>query len=125
MAIEHVILVGHCGFDSRGLMAFIKEVNRGGDVKITRVNKQKGLAEYRNEQSLWLINRVLDGRFDAGDGLEMIKLEAQEAGGHRLMLITNYEDWLDAAQKAGGLEGFGKSEVGTSQAGEILKRAMR
>ena len=122
MAILHVVLVGHCGFDSGNLISFVEGIN--GDVEVTRVNDECELGRFRNGESLWLINRVLEGPFEAGDGLEMVENEAGKEGGPRVMLITNYEDWLANSVKAGGVAGFGKSAVGGADAAACLKAAM-
>ncbi len=122
MAILHVVLVGHCGFDSGNLVSFVEGVD--SDVKVTRVNDESELGHFRNGESLWLINRVLEGGFNASDGLEMVETEAGKDGGPRVMLITNYEDWLANSVKAGAVAGFGKSAVGSAEAAVCLKSAM-
>lgn len=63
--------------------------------------------------SLLLINRVLDGRFEASNGIDLIKhLKAKNADS-KLILISNYADAQQSAEDAGALKGFGKSDVGS------------
>ena len=111
MPINHVALVGHCGFDSGSLTRFAKEV--APQAEVTRVNDQQALDTLANADTLLLVNRVLDGRFDAGgSGIELIKSIAKQENSPATMLVSNYTDAQEEAEAAGALPGFGKSQVG-------------
>lgn len=115
-----VLLVGHCGFDSGGLTAAAKEALPGAAV--VRVNSQADLDAKRGAGAVLLVNRVLDGRFDASDGIDLIGKEAAK-GAVKALLVSNFAESQTEAEAAGGLKGFGKKDVGTPVAIERIRSA--
>lgn len=76
------------------------------------MNDQAELDQLIGPDTLLLVNRVLDGRFDVGgSGIELIRQIAAQAGPIPLMLISNYKDAQQQAEEAGALPGFGKSQI--------------
>ena len=116
-----VLLVGHCGFDSGGLTAAAKKALPGATVE--RVNSQDALNAKRGDGVVLLVNRKLDGRFDAADGIGLIREEAQK-GGVKPLLVSNYAQSQKEAEEAGALPGFGKDDVGTPVAVEKIRGAV-
>ena len=111
MPITRVALVGHCGFDSGSLSRFASEALPG--VEVVRINDQASLDEAISPQTLLLVNRLLDGRFDVGgSGIELIREIAASNDAVPTMLVSNFEEFQREAQAAGALPGFGKSQVG-------------
>ena len=112
MPITRIALVGHCGFDSGSLSRFASDA--APDAEVVRINDQKSLDKVANADSLLLVNRVLDGRFNVGgSGIELIKTLAGQAEAPPTMLVSNYADAQEQAVAAGALPGFGKSDVGS------------
>jgi len=101
-------LVGHCGFDSSGLTKAVKSA-MGDSAKIVSIKSDEAIKE--ESCDLLLVNRVLDGRFSAADGIGLIKEHADSGRSGRAMLISNFEDAQAAAVEAGGVLGFGKREM--------------
>ena len=123
MPIQRVALVGHCGFDSGSLSRFAKSF--APDAEVVRVNDQKALDKVAGQGTLLLVNRVLDGRFNAGgSGIALIKTIAGQADACPTMLISNYEDAQEEAVSAGALPGFGKSQVGDPATQQRLAAAI-
>ncbi|MEM1108921.1 MAG: hypothetical protein AAGH99_09555 [Planctomycetota bacterium] len=114
----HVALVGHCGFDGASLKRLAQSALPNAEV--VAVNHQKDLDRVAHRHSLLLINRVLDGRFDAQSSLEMIEQLAAREDAPKMMLISNYPDAQAEAEAAGALPGFGKSDVGRPDVAERL-----
>ena len=113
MPINHVALVGHCGFDSGSLTRFAKEV--APQAEVTRVNDQQALDTLANADTLLLVNRVLDGAFGVGgSGLDLIRTLSDGESAPPMMLVSNYEDAQQEAIDAGALRGFGKSHIADS-----------
>ena len=111
MPITRIALVGHCGFDSGSLSRFASEA--APDAQVVRINDQRALDEVAGAETLMLVNRVLDGRFDVGgSGIALIKAIAGQPDASPAMLVSNYEDAQREAVAAGALPGFGKSDVG-------------
>ena len=111
MPIQRIALVGHCGFDSGSLTRFASAV--APDAQVVRVNDQRSLDELIAPETLLLVNRVLDGRFDAGgSGVALIRDASSKDDAGPAMLVSNYEDAQQEAEAAGALPGFGKSQVG-------------
>lgn len=117
--ITHVALVGHCGFDSSSLTRLAQSALP--EAKIVKINTQQGLDEIAHAQSLLLINRVLDGRFDARSSLAMIQELARRDEAPAMMLISNYPDAQAEAQAAGALPGFGKNDLSNPDVAQRLR----
>ncbi len=117
-----VVLVGHCGFDSPGLTRLVQ--NLAPNVHVVRCNRAQDLDAYRRPDALWLINRVLDGRFDTASGLELIAQTTSAPDAPAVMLVSNYPDAQAEAESAGALPGFGKSQAHTPQTRERLTDAL-
>ena len=123
MPINHVALVGHCGFDSGSLTRFAKEI--APEAEVTRVNDQQALDTLANADTLLLVNRVLDGRFDAGgSGIALIKSINEQENSPATMLVSNYADAQEEAEAAGALPGFGKSQVGDPSTRQRIAEAI-
>jgi len=123
LAVSHVVLVGHCGFDSPGLSRWAEQVLPG--VEVVRVNKQAGLSSHLHGRSLLLINRVPDGRFDHGTSLDMIEAYSSQDDPPRMMLVSNYEDAQAEAVAAGAHPGVGKNDLNSPDANQRLLDAAR
>lgn len=123
MPIQRVALIGHCGFDSGSLTRFAQDIAPGAEV--VRVNDQKTLNDISNSQTLMLVNRVLDGRFDVGgSGIALIESIAKSDKASPTMLVSNFEDAQQAAEAAGALPGFGKSQIADAAVRERVAMAI-
>ena len=118
--IQHVVLVGHCGFDSGQLRRAVQTALP--DAAIHSVNSDDELQSHLEADRLLLVNRALDGDFAAADGIGLIHALPREDG-PRAMLISNYADAQASAKAAGACEGFGKNDLGTSTAAKRLTQA--
>ena len=141
---DTVLLVGHCGPDAWMLRSMVQRVLP--EVRVQVVNTVRELDEHAQRSKVWLVNRVLDGHFDADTGVELIERtigsdrfgsvvtapadveepdaeDAAGAGGIALMLISDYPDAQRAARDVGAFPGFGKSAVNSERAMQRLRRA--
>lgn len=116
--INKVLLVGHCGFDSGSLTHLVSDTM---GIKAVRVNSDAALKKQADASTLLLINRVLDGDFQAGDGVALVEEIASQSDAPKMMVITNYPDVQQKAQAAGALEGFGKNDMGDAGVSQRLK----
>ncbi len=119
--VRVVLLVGHCGFDESSLARAV--AGALPDIDILSAAGRQDLDQHANPGSLWLINRVLDGRFKARSGVELIALYAQNEQGPRMMLISNYADAQADAVQVGALPGFGKQALRSPETVDKLKAA--
>lgn len=117
--INAVVLVGHCGFDQSSITRAVSAALPGCTIK--SVNDSSSLDGYTGPDSLLLINRVLDGRFATGSGIDLIADLASHDAPPKMMLISNYPDAQAQAVQAGALPGFGKNELGTPETTGKLK----
>jgi two-component system, chemotaxis family, chemotaxis protein CheY len=117
-------LVGHCGPDSYMLRSAVKYAVADSDVQMLN---DDGALDRALEAgaALLLINRVLDGAFDHGQGVELVKKLKESHPGVRTMLVSNFADAQAAAVAAGALEGFGKSEIGSAKMKQRLADAFK
>jgi len=107
--IEKIVLVGHCTPDNYMLKSTV--ARHTPDVDIQIVNDQSKLDEHADAKALLLVNRVLDGSFDAQDGIDLIKKHTGKDNAPTALLISNYDEYQEKAKQAGAVEGFGKSEL--------------
>lgn len=118
-----VLDVGNCAPDFASMRNLIEsnydarlEQAHGPDDTLERLR--------RGGVDLVLINRKLDR--DYSDGIEIIKqIKADERlAGIPVMLITNYADQQDAAEKLGACRGFGKLEYAKAATRDKLSRIL-
>jgi len=117
--IKKVVLVGHCTPDTYMLKSTVARHTPG--VAIEAVNDQAKLDQHADSESLLLVNRVLDGDFDAEDGIELIKKQTGKDNAPTAVLISNHDEYQDQAKQAGGQDGFGKSEL-ENKAKDVLTK---
>lgn len=103
------ILVGHCGADCWMLSQTIEQAFSGA--KVVQANNDKDLASLAEDGGVWLVNRVLDGRFTASDGIDLIRSAKANDTDVIAVLISNYADSQKEAEAAGAAPGFGKSQL--------------
>ena len=123
-ALKQVVLVGHCGADGMMLEESVRQA-LGAGVTLARANSSDQLQRYVSSGSLMLVNRLLDGRFDAGDGIELIQNLSGQADPPTTMLISNYHDAQEEAVAAGAQRGFGKSDIHAPATLALLRQAVR
>ncbi len=120
---KKIALVGHCGPDSYMLRSAVKYAVPGADVRmITDLDALNDLID--TGVDLLLVNRMLDGLFDAGEGVELIGTLHTSHPAVRCMLISNYAESQRDAEAAGAKPGFGKSEIGTPKMKQSLAAAL-
>ena len=118
-----IALVGHCGPDSYMLRSAVKYAVPGADVlMITDQDALNDLIE--KGVDLLLVNRMLDGLFDAGVGVELIEALRTSHPQVRSMLISNYPESQAEAEAAGARPGFGKAEIGSPKMKQSLASAL-
>lgn len=116
---QHVVLVGHCGPDEWMIKSAVGRVLPKASIDAVHNDTELGAAV--TEGSLCLLNRVLDGDFEASHGQELI--EGLLAKAARPMLVSNFEDAQTEAVAAGAMPGFGKSELNVPQTAVLLQEA--
>ena len=123
MPIKRIALIGHCGFDSGSLQRFAQDV--APQAEVVRVNDQAGLDRVADSETLLLVNRVLDGRFDVGgSGIALIESIVKQDHAPLTMLVSNYEDAQQEAEAAGALPGFGKSQIADQSVRQRVSQAI-
>jgi len=120
--IEKVMLVGHCGFDAGSLARAVSRV--AGDLPVSLINTQQQLDEQADGSTLLLINRILDGRFDARSGVALIEQFTGRDDAPAMMLISNFDDAQADAQQAGAMPGFGKAQMDSPQTQRMLQQLL-
>jgi DNA-binding NarL/FixJ family response regulator len=119
-----VLLVGHCGLDSRYLQLAVRQAS-GGAVVEAAEDQEALLAKLAaGHIDLVLMNRELGYGFAPDGGVEMIRLLRGRFANLRMMLVSNYAEAQQAAIAAGALPGFGKREIGTARVRQMLRAAL-
>jgi ActR/RegA family two-component response regulator len=95
-----------------------------GKVPVVSANDARSLESYASGDSLLLVNRVLDGRFETDSGLDLIARLRQRPDAPAMMLISNYAEAQSEAVRAGALPGFGKSNAHDPATADMLRQAV-
>ncbi len=124
----HVLAIGHCGPDS-WMLRSTAERALGSDIHFDACDDEGTMRERLESTSdpmLLLVNRRLDGFFDAADGIALIQA-ALSSGRSRLaaMLISNLSEALAQAEAIGAMPGFGKTALHASETATALQAAAR
>ncbi|MCC6659755.1 MAG: hypothetical protein IT437_02590 [Phycisphaerales bacterium] len=119
-APQRIVLVGHCGPDAAVLRSTLRRLVPGATVD--RANDDGQVAASLPTADLLLVNRALDGDFEAADGVEMIR--SLPPGGPITMLISNFPHAQESAVAAGAAPGFGKAEIGAQHTADRLAYAL-
>lgn len=109
--LKSIVMVGHCGADQWSLRRTLDVLESEG-VRLVTASSDEELGSYFRPECLWLVNRVLEGRFTAEDGVSLIASVAKRPNPPRLILISNYADAQKSAEAAGACPGFGKQQLG-------------
>ncbi len=120
-ALRTFVLVGHCGPDVHLLKRVISRAAPGAAIEV--VDDEAALTRFHSPRFVLLVNRKLDGMFEATGGIELISSLAQQAEDARpaLMLVSNFADAQAEAQAVGALPGFGKAELGEERTNDRLR----
>ena len=103
------VLVGHCGPDAHLLKAAVSRAVPGSIIAVA--NDQRSLQPHLHRGAVLLVNRALDGSFDATDGVVLIERLMKGDDLPATMLVSNFADAQEKAVAAGAKPGFGKSAV--------------
>ena len=118
---KRVLSVGQCGADHYGITQYLRQ---HFDARITAADRQDEALERLREGGidLVLVNRKLD--IDGSDGLRIVRAIKgdPEFAETPVMLVSNYPDAQQQAVAAGAEYGFGKSEYGSAEVLERLRR---
>lgn len=118
-----VIFVGHCGPDSTYLRMLVRKALGQADVRMIEEPTELDQA-LQQGADLILFNRELGYGFEPDSGVEFIRLLKQRNPATPMMLISNFPDAQAAAIAAGAVQGFGKREIGSPKAAELLRAAI-
>lgn len=118
-----VALIGHCVADSGMLKSVASRVFPACEV--VRVNDEPTAIDEAKRSDLLLVNRQMDGEFNAPSGIELIR-ELLGVPGRKaaLMLVSNFDDAQKEAVGVGAAPGFGKAKAGSAEAAERMRAAV-
>ena len=116
-----VILVGHCGIDGPRLQ---REISSNlPDTDVVRCNSTADLDRYAKEGAdLFLVNREPVGFNE--DGLSIVRKVHEQHPELKVMLVSDYPEAQEEAVKAGAMQGFGKSLMGSPELAQKVKQAL-
>jgi DNA-binding NarL/FixJ family response regulator len=92
---------------------------------VQTVNSEDELREACDQGAdLLLINRELPFGFETEEGVELIRQLHSGGPKVKMMLISDLEDAQEEARQAGGVEGFGKADLGSEKFATTLRQAL-
>ena len=124
MGRPRVLSVGQCSFDHSTISRWISATFEADAVGAH--TGAEALATLRSgEFGLVLVNRV--GDRDGAPGLDLIRsIKADPALAHlKVMLVSNFESAQKQAIDLGAISGFGKGDIGTDAADDVVREAIR
>jgi CheY-like chemotaxis protein len=120
---KRILDVGNCSMD-HGAIRRLVEGQLGAEVvqSHTPIDALENLR--RGQFDLVLVNRKFDR--DDSDGLDLIRAikREPELAGTPVMLLSNYEEYQQAAVEAGALRGFGKAELASPETAQRLRELL-
>lgn len=119
---KRIVLVGHCGPDSYAIKSAVSRMAPGSTVVLTMSDAE--LARELPSADLLLINRVLDGDYTLGEGVDLVRQIAAAEVHPAMMLVSNYADAQAAAESAGAFPGFGKRDLYSTLAADRVRAAL-
>jgi hypothetical protein len=123
MGAPTFVLVGHCGPDAAMLRMAVSRGAPGAPVVMARSDAE--LAPHLGPHAVLLVNRALDGDFQAATGQELIGAALRRNAPPAAMLISNHEDAQQEAMRLGAHRGFGKSSLYAPETAEAIRTAAR
>jgi DNA-binding NarL/FixJ family response regulator len=121
---KKVLLVGHCGPDSSYLRLAVRSADPAAQILAADAPGELDAALAQGID-LVLLNRELGYDFEPMVGVDLIARLKQSHPGLKTMLISNYADAQAAAVAAGAVPGFGKREIGSPRAMQLLRSALQ
>ena len=118
-----VLLVGHCMPDAWMLRGAIGRVDDA--IEIEGVNEEADLLAHVRSGArplVALINRKLDGRFDAEDGIALI--QGLDRNAVVPVLVSDLDEAHEEARAAGGRPGFGKRALNDASTADAIRDAI-
>lgn len=104
-----VLNVGQCGMDGPAISRTLKTEFGCSVVDAESLQEARDVTDTQ-DFDLILVNRILDATGE--EGLRLIRDFAADNDRPPVMLVSNFADAQEAAQKAGGVPGFGKNDLG-------------
>lgn len=120
-----VLLVGHCGPDSSYLRIAAQKALPSHPTRLVHDDGALEAEVTASPEAILLVNRVLEPGFSTESGVELISQMKSRHPRVRMLLVSNYDDAQEAAERAGALPGFGKRDIGGRKLVEALQNAAR
>lgn len=128
---KRVLNVGQCALDHSNISELL---NKNFDVTIETASTHNAAISLASQNSydLILVNRLYDADGSSGQAtIAQLCRNSEQAGDTSeattspVMLVSNYDDAQQAAQNAGAVSGFGKSQLRDSSTIEALATYLR
>ncbi len=117
---KRVLDVGQCAPDHAAIRHFAESMG----AQVTQVALPSEAITILEKESfdLVLVNRKIDR--DYSDGMELVRMMRNGNGKTKVpvMLISNFAEAQEQAVQEGAVPGFGKSELGSARARELLQK---
>lgn len=120
--IKRVLSFGQCGFDHGAISRLLNSL--GAEAVAADTADRLMHAARQSLPDLILVNRI--GDTDGSSGLELIKKLKSDPELKRVpvMLVSNYPDAQQEAEKLGALPGFGKSALSSPDTESLLRSVL-
>jgi hypothetical protein len=117
---RRIVLVGHCGPDAFALQSAVRSMVPGATV--VHANTDEAVNDEIARADLLLVNRVLDGGFRSGSGLDIVRTISSIDVDPKpeVVLVSNFADAQEQARRAGARPGFGKRDL----YGDAMRRSL-
>ena len=120
-ASKRILDVGQCGMDGPRIAALLTREFHGSVDRAHSKDEALELAA-TNRYDLVLVNRLLDS--DRSPGLDVIAALREAHPTLRVMLVSDFPEAQEQAEKLGALKGFGKAALQSQQTHDLLRSAL-
>jgi len=117
--MKKILNVGHCNSDGPKMKQLFESSLE--DTQVVEAKTHNDALTKIKEEGPWdiiLVNRIFD--VDGYEGLTFISEVKKENPAQKILLISNFKESQKDAEEKGALEGFGKNDLDSGLAVDVL-----
>jgi len=117
--MKKILNVGHCNYDGPRIKKLFESAFE--DITVVEAKTHDDALVQMKKEGPWdiiLVNRIFD--VDGYEGLKFVSEVKKENSQQKIILISNFKESQEDAEKRGALKGFGKNDLDSGLAVDVL-----